>query len=161
MLLKCSLMMVKCSSMMVNEQFTIINEHFTIINEHFTIIRGVDSTMSIQISTIRDSNCRWASLLCITPPKRYYHLPFFNLPGLQKPGRNHFPKNSHWGITYLGILVSQINLWTNSLITDDLFLWKVLNGNFWFWFIEREVTSLHISIKSFTFSIFIHIHTWT
>ena len=21
--------------------------------------------------------CRWASLLCITPPKRYYHLPFF------------------------------------------------------------------------------------
>jgi hypothetical protein len=25
----------------------------------------------------------WASLLCITPPKRYYHLRFFNLPGLQ------------------------------------------------------------------------------
>ena len=37
---------------------------------------------------------RWASLLCITPPKRYYHLSFFNLPDLQKPGRNHFPKNS-------------------------------------------------------------------
>ena len=59
---------------------------------------------------------RWASLLCITLPKRYYHLPFFNLPGLQKPGRNHFPKNSYWGITDLGILVSQNNLWTNSLI---------------------------------------------
>jgi len=27
---------------------------------------------------------RWASLLCITTPKRYYHLPFFfNLQGLQ------------------------------------------------------------------------------
>ena len=60
--------------------------------------------------------CRWASLLCITPPKRYYHLPFINLPGLQKPGRNHFPKNSYWGITDLGILVLQNNPWTNSLI---------------------------------------------
>ena len=59
---------------------------------------------------------RWASLLCITLPKRYYHLLFFNLPGLQKPGRNHFPKNSYWGIADLGILVSQNNLWTNSLI---------------------------------------------
>ena len=60
--------------------------------------------------------CRWASLLCITPPKRYYHWPFFNLPGLHKPGRNHFPKNSYWGITDLCILISQNNLWTNSLI---------------------------------------------
>ena len=58
----------------------------------------------------------WARVLCITPPKRYYHLAFFNLPGLQKPGRNHFPKNSYWGITDLGILVSQNNLWANSLI---------------------------------------------
>ena len=40
--------------------------------------------------------CRWAKLLCITPPKRYYHLHFLTyLPGLQKQGRNHFPKKSH------------------------------------------------------------------
>ena len=59
---------------------------------------------------------RWASLLCIKPPKRYYHLPFFNWPGLQKPGRNHFSKNSCWVIKDIGILVSQNNLWTKSLI---------------------------------------------
>ena len=35
-------------------------------------------------------NCE-CSLLCITPPKRYYHLRFFfNLPGLQKPGKESF-----------------------------------------------------------------------
>ena len=33
----------------------------------------------------------------------------------------------------------------------------MLNGNFLFWIIEREVTSLHIPTKSFTFRIFIHI----
>ena len=44
---------------------------------------------------VAEQQSRWASFLCITPPKRYYHLPFFNLPGLQKPGRNHFPKNSY------------------------------------------------------------------
>ena len=32
--------------------------------------------------------------------------------------------------------------------TDVLFLWKVLNGNFLFWIIEQEVTSLHIPMKS-------------
>ena len=56
-------------------------------------------------------------LVNYTAPKRYYHLPFFfNLPGLQKRGRNHFPKNSCFVIKDLGILVSQTNLWTNSLI---------------------------------------------
>ena len=34
-----------------------------------------------------------ASLLCITPQKRYYHLHFFNLPDLQKPCRNRFQTN--------------------------------------------------------------------
>ena len=73
---------------------------------------NLEADIQIHINIIQ---CRWASLLCITPPKRYCHLPFFNLPGLQKPGRNHFPKHSYWGITDLGILVSQNNLWTNSL----------------------------------------------
>ena len=42
--------------------------------------------------------CSWASLLCITPPQRYYHLRFFNLPGLQIPGRNPFSDKSCWVI---------------------------------------------------------------
>ena len=40
----------------------------------------------------------WARLLCITPAKRYYHLRFFNLPGLQKPGRNRFSDKFCWVI---------------------------------------------------------------
>ena len=35
---------------------------------------------------------RWASLLFITPLKSITICIFFNLPGLQKPGRNPFPK---------------------------------------------------------------------
>ena len=35
---------------------------------------------------------------------------FLNLPGLQKPGRNFFPKNSCWVIKDQGILNSQNNL---------------------------------------------------
>ena len=58
----------------------------------------------------------WASLLCITPPERYYHLRFFNLPDLLKPGRNRLPKESCWGITDLCIFVSHNNLRTNSVI---------------------------------------------
>ena len=40
--------------------------------------------------------CRRASLLCITPSKMYYHLRFFNLPGLQKPRRNRYSDKSCW-----------------------------------------------------------------
>ena len=60
--------------------------------------------------------CRWPSLLCITLPKRYNICICFTLPGLKKPGRNHFTKNSCWMIKDLGILDSQNNLWTNSFI---------------------------------------------
>ena len=55
-------------------------------------------------------------LIMYYTPKKVLPFAFFNLPGLQKPGRNHFPKNSYWGITDLGILISQNNLWTHSLI---------------------------------------------
>ena len=45
-------------------------------------------------------------------PQKGITIAFF----LHKLSRNHFPKNSYWGITDLAILISQNNLWTNSLI---------------------------------------------
>ena len=54
-------------------------------------------------------------LIMYYTPKKVLPFAFFNLPGLQKQGRNHFPKNSCWGIKDQGILNSQNKLLTNSL----------------------------------------------
>ena len=63
------------------------------------------TTKLSQIQTTQFSPNQWATSMnvfflpmhvgkLLTPPKKYCHLRFLNLPGLQKPGRNRFPKKS-------------------------------------------------------------------
>ena len=40
---------------------------------------GTTARFIIPIIILCNVHCRWVSLLCITPLKKYYHLPFFKL----------------------------------------------------------------------------------
>ena len=79
-------------------------------------VRGTGSNYTMSPVLLGHYRAGGPAYYVLHPQKGITICLFFKLPGLQKPGRNHFSKNSNWGITVLGILVSQNNLWTNSLI---------------------------------------------
>ena len=115
------------------------NEHYLSISA-YTSHRGnrlFEADVRIQLTQSLLGFCEWSTfwaepaqaqskhkcgplqvgqlIMYYTPRKGITICLVFNLPGLQKPGRNHFPKIlAEW--LKIGFLVSQNNLWTYSLI---------------------------------------------
>ena len=106
LIILCSLKMLK-----INWEFMFFRQE---VGGYFTFESAL--TGMTNLKNISTGYAAGPAYYVLHPQKGITICLFFNLPGLQKPGRSHFPKNSYWGITEIGILVSQNNLWTTSLI---------------------------------------------